>query len=246
MTNFEKALQACEAQNFTLALELFEKSILQNPQHAESFYNRALVYRSTEIYDKSIQDFNIALQFIAPNPANKAMILGERAVSKHLANDNLGAMKDFDEAVILEPQNPYRYASRAYIKSILGDMEGAIVDYNVALKLDPEDAVSYNNLGLIEEKLGRKEKAKRNFEKADQIADAGKTFEKPNIEELVKNYEKQQAEIKESLAMQNPEPKKPSLNDYFKVVTDVFTKKETRQKFWDFISRKNKSNQNSK
>ncbi len=237
---FEQAIKACENEEFTLALQLLDKSIIQQPQHAEAFYNRALVYRNLENYAKSIQDFNTTLHILPKDAPNQAMVLSERAVSKHLHHDNMGAMQDFDEAIKLEPQNPYRYASRAYIKSILGDIHGAIEDYHITLKLDPEDAVSYNNLGLLEEKLGRKENAKRNFEKADNIADKGKTFEKPDIKTLVDNYEKQQAEIKESLAMQNPPPKKATFSDYIKVMTNVLTKKEVRTDFWNFMFRRKK------
>ena len=46
-----------------------------------------------------------------------------------------------DYALGLEPNNPYRYSSRAYIKDWIGDIKGAIADYEVAVKLDPEDSI---------------------------------------------------------------------------------------------------------
>ena len=83
-----------------------------------------------------------------------------------------------DYALGLEPNNPYRYSSRAYIKDWIGDIKGAIADYEVAVKLDPEDSIAYNNLGLLQEKLGYVDKAKSNYKRADQIAGVDELLEK--------------------------------------------------------------------
>ena len=77
----------------------------------------------------------------------------------------------FNQAVQLEPENPFRYSSRAYIRGHMRDLEGAVEDYQKAVNLDPEDAVAYNNLGLMEEQLGRQQNAKRHFNKADSLAE---------------------------------------------------------------------------
>ncbi len=70
----------------------------------------------------------------------------------------------------IEPQNAYRYASRAYIRDAMGDLEGAIADYQIAIKIDPEDAVAHNNLGMLEEKRGHHQQAKVLYDFADKLA----------------------------------------------------------------------------
>lgn len=80
------------------------------------------------------------------------------------------SLEDFNQAVLLEPNNPYRYSSRAYIRDAMGDIDGAILDYEKATHLDPEDAIAHNNLGLLLEKKGRMKQAKSHFKKADEAA----------------------------------------------------------------------------
>ena len=89
----------------------------------------------------------------------------------HLLGENEAAAIQFDLALALEPNNPYRYSSRAYFKDRMGDTEGALHDYEKAVELDPEDAIAYNNKGLIEEKLGYQARSKKSFDKSNALVD---------------------------------------------------------------------------
>ncbi len=230
--HFQNALQKCKEEKYQEAIILFEKSIHLSPNHAQSWYNKGMVYLQLENYPKAIADFDKAFSFENTN----ANILSQRGVAKHLNKNHKEALDDFDAAQNLEPQNPYRYSSRAYVKAIVGDTYGAMEDYKKALVLDEKDAVAWNNLGLLEEKLGYKMEAKQKFDTADNIADKGKTFEKPPIDQIIKEYEIKQKEIETSLAMQkNPNPSfEKGIKGYWQVIKKVFTDKETYQEFWKF------------
>lgn len=93
-----------------------------------------------------------------------------RAMSYFHLGELENSLNDFNELQKREPNNPYRYSSRAYVKATLNRVEEAIEDYKIAIHLDPNDAVAHNNLGLLQEKLGYLEKAKKHFQKADTIA----------------------------------------------------------------------------
>ena len=71
-------------------------------------------------------------------------------------------------------------------------LRGAIVDYQKAINLDPEDSIAHNNLGLLQEKLGYKEKAKKNYERADQLADVDKLLNKIRKEQRNESIEQEQ------------------------------------------------------
>ena len=75
-----------------------------------------------------------------------------------------------DRAAALEPDNPYRYASRAWIRAAMKDVDGAIDDYRKALELDPDDAITLNNLGLLEEQYGMRKAAQERFRRADTLS----------------------------------------------------------------------------
>lgn len=79
------------------------------------------------------------------------------------------AIELLNEALLLQPDYGYRYASRAYVKAWMRDFEGAYADYREAIRLDPTDAISHNNLGLLEEQMGRAESARQLFAKADEL-----------------------------------------------------------------------------
>lgn len=100
---------------------------------------------------------------------NQADIISARGEAFFKLGNKNKAMQNFNEAVTLEPLNPYRYSARAYVKDSMGDLNGAITDYKKAIELDPEDAVAMNNLGLLEEKLGYGDSAYANYRKADFI-----------------------------------------------------------------------------
>jgi tetratricopeptide (TPR) repeat protein len=57
------------------------------------------------------------------------------------------AIKDFDQAIKLNPDDAESYKFRAKVKTGFGDHTGAIEDYNQAIKLNPDDAESYKKRG---------------------------------------------------------------------------------------------------
>lgn len=147
------------------------------------------------------------------------------------------ALDDFDQAALLQPQNPFRYASRAYVRSQIGDAHGAVEDYQKALDLDPEDAITLNNLGLLEEQLGYKQSAQARFQKADALADAGKTFEKPNLDEILRKHQAVEDAKAEFKSLEKKASAQP-VASLGQVIGQVFTQKETFQEFWHFVKSK--------
>lgn len=239
--HFLTGLSLCQAEKYTEAIAAFNQALIVAPLHAESYYNRGMARIMLGEYYKALLDFDEALNL---SPKN-AQIYGERAVAKFHLQDHRGALEDFNLAVEFDFENPYRYSSRAYIRAILGDVIGAMNDYKKAIALDPNDAIAYNNLGLLEEQLGYQQNAQANFAKADQIADTGKTFEKPDIEAIVQKYEAKEKARLASLQLQK-QPKgtgelentKPTIKNYWLIIREVFTSKSTFYEFINFINRK--------
>lgn len=161
----EEGIKACQSDNFEKGVTLFTKALTQNPQDLSALYNRARAYSKLHQLAKALDDFK---QLVLLQPTN-ATFIGDYAVALHLNKNDDEAKIQFDKALALEPENPYRWSSRAFFKDRIGESQSALKDYDKAIELDPEDAIALNNRGLIEEKLGYIEKSKNSFNRSNKL-----------------------------------------------------------------------------
>lgn len=133
---------------------------------SEKLWEKADSLYKKEEYSKALLKLNELIE----KDSSQADYFEKRAMCNyHLGNFN-ECIPDFNHAQNIEPNNPFRYSSRAYVKGRIKDFDGAITDYETAIHLDPKDAIAHNNLGLILEQKGYQGRAKTNFEKADNLA----------------------------------------------------------------------------
>lgn len=59
------------------------------------------------------------------------------------------AMKDFNKAIELNPDDSRSYTGRGMVKMNMSDFKGALQDFNKAIELDPNNAYSYAGRGLL-------------------------------------------------------------------------------------------------
>jgi tetratricopeptide (TPR) repeat protein len=237
---FLAGIEHIKKEDFKAAILSFTESLHQEPQHLASYYNRAMARQKLGEYQQSLKDYDEAIN-LSPQNAN---IYSERGVIKHLLKDNRGAIEDLNKSLQLEPDNPYRYSSRAYVRAFIGDTMGAVQDYERAIELDPQDAIALNNIGLLEERMGSKQVSEAYFKRADAIANNGKSFEKPDLEEILQKHEekqKQKAEVERMLKQPKgtqavaSEDIPSNVGQYFRVIKSVFTSKETFGEFIAFV-----------
>ncbi|MGB0392112.1 MAG: tetratricopeptide repeat protein [Salibacteraceae bacterium] len=156
------------------------------------------LYKSGE-YSKCILGLN---EIITKNSAH-ADYFEQRAMCNYHLGKLTDCIPDFDQAQKLEPNNPYRYSSRAYVKGRLKDFDGATLDYETAIHLDPKDAVAHNNLGLILEQRGYQQRAKKNFEKADNLEGVSPKAKQVPTETFEEESSSVSKEIKKAITSKN-------------------------------------------
>lgn len=146
------------------AILVLTQFLEENINHADALYYRAISYRKVGDFKSSIVDFTAMLKKLPEEPS----IYSERGVS-YFHNKQIDlSLKDMDKAVELEPNNAYRYSSRAFIRAYR-DVDAAIADYKKAIELDPKDEIAYNNLGLLEENAGRFKDAQESYKKSNEL-----------------------------------------------------------------------------
>jgi tetratricopeptide (TPR) repeat protein len=79
------------------------------------------------------------------------------------------AIRDFDQAIRLDPGFPDAFNFRGVAWVGEGQFERAIADFDHAIQLDANYAVAIYNRGLAAQNLGRTDEAARFFEKAKQV-----------------------------------------------------------------------------
>ena len=209
MEKLKKGKELFEQQQFNEAITVLTDFLKQEPNNADALYTRAISYRKTENYTASINDLSAILVRLP----EEATLLCDRGIS-HFKNKNIkAALLDMDKAVELEPENPFRYSSRAYIRAKT-DIDGAIADYEKAIELDPKDEIAHNNLGLLQENAGKMRAAKKSFKKSNEIL----------------GYDPQKREINTQDIKDQEKP--ASLR---KTMLSVFTSKTAREEYLIFI-----------
>ena len=92
-----------------------------------------------------------------------------QATDKLQRSNLAGALKDFDQAIRLNPQYASAYNERAGIKFRRGDRQGALSDLNQAIKIDPEFADPYGGRGILRAVTGNLQGAQADVEKAVRL-----------------------------------------------------------------------------
>ena len=87
--------------------------------------------------DKKVDDKNLA------SKNSTATTYFNSGKEKFYGDDDAGAIKDFDEAIKLDPKYTAAYEHRGYAKTNLNDYTGAIKDFDEAIKLDPNNKYLY-------------------------------------------------------------------------------------------------------
>lgn len=79
------------------------------------------------------------------------------------------AIKEYSEAIRLDPEYVDAYNARGTAYDDLGLHERAIEDYNEAIRLDPEYAMAYYNRGYAYYDLGQYDKANQDYNEAVRL-----------------------------------------------------------------------------
>lgn len=217
--------------------ESFLNANIKNLPSASSLYWKGMIALKRRNLNEALFSFEESLK-----EKMDAQVLSDKGVCLFHLGQLLPALDCMNKAQQMEPNNPYRYSSRAYILERLGKVDKAIEDYEKCIALDPDDAVAHNNLGLLEQKQGRLEKAKQHAKKADGLSvdEEGKLTglgmehgnetpsfpppPPPSLEESIKVDPKD--EKKEAFKNERP--------SLFAVVRGVFTDGKTRKDFFQF------------
>ncbi len=178
-------------------IKLLTKVLKMDPFYKSAYYRRALIYKELENYVEVVKDCNMLIRVDPENGeayrlrGTAKKILGNisdakddfkmasdlkdsiyfigKGIAKIKEGDFTNAIKEFDDAIIKNPEQPLAFANRGIAKSQSQNYEGAISDYTAAILLDPNYINAYKNRSQAYDKIGQNMLADDDKTKAEEL-----------------------------------------------------------------------------
>ena len=181
---YEQGLVFYNSMEYDRSIDTFSKALEINPKDRENhkvYYMRGRSHLKNRQYDPAINDFNKAIE-ICPDTDKKTkfLILESRGNSYHALNKNDAAIKDFSDAIALNPQHEnikYVYYNRGWVWQNKAEYQKASKDFYAALAIDSAFAPAYFARAHSWEKLGNLARALEDAKEALRLAPATQKYE---------------------------------------------------------------------
>lgn len=162
---YHKAKHKVDAQLYDQAIELYNQSIIFDPEFAAAYTNRGNVFGLKGQFKKAFRDHSTA---IGKDPKFARAYFNRGGVYASF-NKHFKAITDYTKAIDLNPVYARTYAHRGYVLQKLGDMDRALLDYDRAISLKLEDSNTYYNRGVVYDTLNIKDHGIADYIKASQL-----------------------------------------------------------------------------
>ena len=182
----QQNLQAAESLATAQKLAMEAAVVVQKPPHpievwqqSQSKWQQAIAL--LEAIDSRTPVYNLAQNKLSNYRANRAVISQRVAIAQKAANfsnqgslkvqkgDVPGAIANFTQALVLNPNIPQAYLGLGIATSIQGNKQQAIYNYDRALQFNPNLAEAYFGRGQAYYELGNKQKAIGDYEQAIRV-----------------------------------------------------------------------------
>lgn len=177
---FTRGVEAYQEGKNQDALDWFDKEISEHPDNGYAYiYISALRYGNDE-YGKALSAINQALKKLPKKDKEyTAVAYGNRAGIYLTMEDTISALRDYDTAIKLEPQNKKHYDRRAQVYFEQHKYDLADADYQQMISLDPGDVMGYMGIGRNAKEQGHYDDALQRFNhviKMEPDYDSGYSF----------------------------------------------------------------------
>lgn len=162
---YDRAIQAMYAEDFSKAVEEFSKYLLLVPKDSAAWFDRGMAYTLLGDFDAAEKDFSRQIN-IDGGHTDSYFLRGEARVNLRKSKK---AAKDFQMVVKLEPKNADAHYHLGLIYAEQQKYEAAIVKYSDALALDDQIAKYFLARAEIYRLLGQIEKANSDIETARNL-----------------------------------------------------------------------------
>ncbi|HCC53086.1 MAG TPA: hypothetical protein DEQ30_14445 [Porphyromonadaceae bacterium] len=172
---FGRGLDFMLVQDFTEAINNFDKAIETDPSYTLAYFSRAVVRYKQMEYEQSnsTQDELAEAMSIQFNTRNTAGYISQTTptgnVSENRSYTYEMILRDYNSVIQKDPSFTFAYFNRANLLCSQRDYKAAILDYNEAIRRDPEFAEAYFNRGLARLSQGDAKRGITDLSKAGEL-----------------------------------------------------------------------------
>lgn len=153
--SFNRGMEEYRAENYSSALEWFQKAVSQNPHNALANMYVSILKQADEQYGMALSAINRAIKSISKK--DKEMLASAYAIRGDIyveMGDTIKGLEDFAFAVKSDPTNRAIYKNRGQIYYEQGKYDLSDADYKKMSELDPGDVLGYMGIArnTIEQK----------------------------------------------------------------------------------------------
>ncbi len=140
----ELATRAAAAQDFELAVQLYDQSIEVDPSHAEAYYKRGNALKSLGKLDAAVSNYTQAIE----RKPDYAYAYCNRGVVQQALGLIAEALASYDQAITLEPSDAIAHYNRGLALQECSRWDEALESYNRAVSINPHYADAQYNRSL--------------------------------------------------------------------------------------------------
>ncbi len=144
----KRASKAMNAQNFVEALEYWNKALQLTPQDPNAYSGRGQTRFYLRQYEAALEDFTKAMSLTSNVPFRATMLMLKGSAYTNMQRFQ-EALKEFTNALKLNPNNLGALMNRGVVRGILGDNRGAIDDLSKAIAINPAFTQLYFERGNL-------------------------------------------------------------------------------------------------
>jgi len=158
----EQGLFHHRAGQIQLAMERYMEVLRKDPRNADALYYVAVVACQEEQFKEGA---DLVRRAIASGPPTARMynVLGQ---ALYRMGERLEAIKNFDQAIALDPNLADAHGNRANILVDAGYPDEALKSFDRAVALNPASSTDWLNRGVLLQSLARHQEALASFRKA--------------------------------------------------------------------------------
>ena len=117
---------------YSKAMKIYNRGISLNKRSAELYWRRGNLYARNDNHKMAIIDLTKSIEI--DSLFNGGYAYWDRAISKEELKDTLGALSDYNKAILRSPEQGNFYCYRGILKYRMADYKNALNDFDNAIK----------------------------------------------------------------------------------------------------------------